>query len=65
MPDITMCNGRSLAGGDTPVELCPMRNSCYRYTTSPSSERQSYFVYAPFIKEPDGTSCEYFWKELD
>ena len=52
MPDITMCTGY----------VCPLRDSCYRFTATPSEYRQSYFVSAPYIDEPDGTSCEYFWK---
>jgi hypothetical protein len=44
---------------------CPMKGSCYRYAATPSEFRQSYFVEAPFIIEPDGTSCAYFWKDKE
>ena len=59
MPDITMCLGEQ----KETKSVCPLRNSCYRYTATPSKYRQSYFVEAPYIVEPDGTSCEYFWKD--
>lgn len=52
MPDITMCKG----------EDCPLKDSCYRYVATPSEYRQSFFIEVPFIEEPDGTSCEYYWK---
>ena len=58
MPDITMCmasQGKEL--------YCPLRFSCYRFKAKPSEYHQSYFVDAPFIIEPDGTSCEFFWKD--
>lgn len=58
MPDITMCRGYD---PDTNKD-CPMKDSCYRYVATPSEFRQSYFVESPFIEEPDGTSCEHFWK---
>ena len=63
MPDISMCNGVRVDNNNS--EMCPLRNSCYRYLATPSEFRQSFFVDAPFIKEPDGTSCEYYWKELE
>jgi len=59
MPDISMCMGYDNASG---IE-CPMREACYRYLASPCEYRQSYLLDAPFIIEPDGISCEYFWKE--
>ena len=43
MPDITMCEG-----GD-----CPLKESCYRYTATPSEYRQSYFTEIPYNKEED------------
>lgn len=49
MPDITMCEGTG----------CPAKESCYRFTATPSEFRQSYFVEPP-IK--DG-KCEYYWGE--
>ena len=58
MPDITMC-----LGYEKDIDKhCPMKESCYRYMARPSEYRQSYFVDAPFLVEPDGFSCEYFWK---
>jgi hypothetical protein len=57
MPDISMCMGSN--GTET---YCPLRQSCYRFKARPSEYRQSYFTDAPFIIEPDGVSCEYFWK---
>ena len=57
MPDISMCKG---VNEDN--EVCPMKDSCYRHLATPSEFRQSFFMYAPFIPEPDGTSCEYFWE---
>ena len=61
MPDISMCNGVKISLED-PDSICPMRNNCYRYMAKPSEFRQSFFIGAPFIPEPDGTSCEYFWE---
>lgn len=61
MPDISMCNGVRISLED-PHYVCPMRDNCYRYMAEPSEFRQSFFIGAPFIIEPDGTSCEYFWK---
>ena len=55
MPDITMCKGQVGA-----IE-CPLKDSCYRYTTKPSEFMQSYFVIVPFNKE--SKTCDYFWKE--
>jgi hypothetical protein len=61
MPDITMCSGKEKQTQNP----CPLRDSCYRFIATPSEYRQSYFTEAPFIVEPDGTSCEYFWKTED
>lgn len=38
---------------------CPKKESCYRYTATPSKFRQSYFAEPP-IK--DG-KCDYYWGE--
>lgn len=48
MPDITMCPG----------EDCPLKESCYRYTATPSEFRQSYFVNTPY---KDG-ECDHYWE---
>ena len=47
--DITMCSG----------EDCPFKESCYRYTATPSEYRQSYFFEPPIIKGEEVT-CEYY-----
>ena len=61
MPDITMCRGVRKEDG----AVCSMRDSCYRFKATPSEYRQSFFISGPFINEPDGTSCEYFWKDTN
>lgn len=60
MPDITMCDGYVKETDSA----CPLRGNCYRFNAKPSEYRQAYFMEAPFIIEPDGTSCEYFWKDF-
>lgn len=47
MPDIAMCWG----------ENCPIKETCYRFTATPSKWRQSYFAETP-IKEDN--TCEHF-----
>ena len=47
MPDITICKG----------DNCPIKETCYRFTATPSKWGQSYFVEAP-IKEDK--TCDYF-----
>lgn len=54
MPDITMCKGRD----------CPLRESCYRYTATPSEYRQSYFVTDP-IELRDDDDCDYWIDNID
>ena len=49
MPDISMCD----------YEGCPAKDSCYRFTATPSEYRQAYFSEPP-IK--DG-KCEYYWED--
>ena len=49
MPDISMCEGTG----------CPSKDSCYRFTATPSEYRQAYFSEPP-IK--DG-KCEYYWED--
>lgn len=46
MPDISMCKSK----------LCPLKDSCYRYTAKPS-DWQSYADFAP----DDKGKCDYFW----
>jgi len=50
MPDITMCTG-----GD-----CPEKAGCYRFTATPSPERQAYYVIPPYLDEPYGRPCLHF-----
>jgi hypothetical protein len=52
MPDIAMCWG----------DNCPIKETCYRYTATPSKWRQSYFAETP-IKEDN--TCEHFMKIWD
>jgi hypothetical protein len=47
MPDITMCDG-----GD-----CPNKDSCHRFTATPSAERQAYFTEPPW---KEGEPCRHF-----
>jgi hypothetical protein len=55
MPDICMCKGTKTEGGD--ILTCALRADCYRYTATPSKDRQSYFAVAPFMR--CGT-CEHY-----
>lgn len=48
MPDISMCPGGN----------CPRKDSCYRYTATPSEWMQCYFAEPPV--EVDGV-CQYYW----
>ena len=49
MPDITMCNGQG----------CELKETCYRYTATPSKYMQSYFTETP-IKNGE---CEHYWQD--
>ena len=49
--DITMCSGQD----------CPLRETCYRFTATPSEFRQSYFLNIPYNEETK--TCEYEWKK--
>lgn len=57
MPDITMCGGAE----------CPLKESCYRFTATPSEYSQSYFIDPPYDKEYE--TCGHYWeivkKKLD
>lgn len=60
MPDISMCHGSviRIEGGRVVrdlTEVCPSRDSCYRYTATPS-DRQSFGVF----HKPGQTKCEYY-----
>lgn len=50
MPDITMCEGTG----------CPRKETCYRFTATPTPMRQSYFSIPPVKK--DGT-CHHYWED--
>ena len=52
MPDIAMCWG----------DNCPIKETCYRFTATPSKWRQSYFAETP-IKEDN--TCDHFMKIWD
>ena len=53
MADITMC-----AGADEKRNLiCPMRDSCYRFTAPVNVYRQSYFSVVPY----EAPECAEFW----
>ena len=55
MPDITMCVGEA---GDV---VCPRRSRCYRYTATPTKDRQSYFMGLPIARDARVEDCERFW----
>lgn len=38
MPDISKCEGTK----------CPLKESCYRFTSKSSGEKQSYLIHPPF-----------------
>jgi hypothetical protein len=51
MPDISMCSGlRNMI-------VCPKVSTCYRRTAKPS-DRQSWFMVAPF---GDDGECDKYW----
>jgi len=50
MPDITMCAGNK----------CPLKETCYRFTATPSEYSQSYFIKTPYDNEYE--RCEHYWK---
>lgn len=52
MPDISKCPGGN----------CPIKETCYRYTATPSKWRQSYFAETP-IKEDN--TCDHFMEIWD
>lgn len=59
MPDITMCKGKLVL--ETSVH--PLCVDCYRRTTKPTPERQSYFTSPPLVEVHDSYACQYYWKE--
>ena len=50
MPDIAKCEGTG----------CSLKETCYRFTATPSEFRQSYFLNIPYNEETK--TCEYEWK---
>ncbi len=50
MPDISMC-----VGGN-----CPKKDSCYRYTATPTPKWQSYFCKPPYNKKTK--ACANYWE---
>lgn len=53
MPDISMCKNMH----------CPLKETCYRFTASPSIYGQSYSDFAPRITKKGEAKCEYYWKD--
>lgn len=53
MADIAKCIGVS----------CPLKESCYRYTATPSDYWQSYFMSIPY--DNDKESCDNYWKDTE
>lgn len=53
MPDITMCKG----------DGCTIKQTCYRYKTTPDEYGQSYFGSAPSqgVDEDGNTKCDYYY----
>jgi hypothetical protein len=50
MPDISKCNGVN----------CPLKETCYRYTSEPSEFWQAYSDFDKH-REESGEDCEYYW----
>lgn len=57
MPDITMCKGTNPDTG----AVCPKRETCYRYTATPTEHWQSWFVKMPWGMGKK--ECEHYWEE--
>lgn len=53
MPDICMC------GATKNMIVCPKASTCHRRTATPSKDRQSWFMVAPFDLETG--ECEHYW----
>jgi len=56
-PDISMCSTKE----------CPLHETCYRFTATPSDFRQSYFAGDPRdVKErrpgEEETECAFYWE---
>lgn len=48
MPDISMCKNTE----------CPLKDTCYRFTATPSEPVQSYSDF----KYDEKKGCDYYWK---
>lgn len=53
MPDISMCEGQG----------CPLKDTCYRHTATPSSYLQAYFCDPPYDKEEK--TCTFYWDNTE
>jgi hypothetical protein len=49
MPDISMCQN----------QLCPLRETCYRFTATPDTPYQCYAVFKP----DENGECDYYWPD--
>jgi hypothetical protein len=52
MPDISKCNNG----------ICPLRYSCYRYTSPPSPMWQAYADFK-FTVVDEEVECDYYWED--
>jgi len=52
LPDISKCDGKN----------CPLKETCYRYTSIPSEFMQAWFSKAPYGEEKK-EGCEYYWDD--
>lgn len=55
MPDISKCSNVN----------CPIRLTCYRFVSEPSSIRQAYHKFTPVIESNGSVTCEGFYKLVD
>jgi hypothetical protein len=53
MADIAMCEGAD----EKRNLICPMRDTCYRFTAPVNEYRQSYFIVVPY----EAPECAEFW----
>lgn len=69
MPDIAMCAGERFfrtvkdENGipvDVEAVICPLRETCWRYTAPPNGEYQTY-MFPPF----KDNECDYYWPTKD
>ena len=47
--------------GSYGVFTCPKKDTCYRYTASPNSHWQSYFMSVPYDEKNE--TCEHYWSD--